>query len=131
MTIPFKHPPVDGEVGDIPENIREFLDEQVAGGWEIVRDAAETVLREDPHNVDALDDLKAYQEFRGRGKTIYATSRKSRTGVWKQHADGSYCISVAKSEVGDEVNVRRANGREQRYRLTERIEKNLFRGVGI
>jgi hypothetical protein len=110
----------------------------------LIREEAEQALKVDPDDTTAQYQLLSYNQWKrqqtkprppGRGLVIPGRVKtrlveQERVGVWKRTAQG-YVIRVAKSSVGDVVKVKRIDGTSQRYRLTEMVAHNEFRGVGI
>jgi hypothetical protein len=106
---------------------------ELAQGWELIRSEAEDALKLKPDDAVALDNLNAYHAYKNQ-KLIVAKPRRTsgeRTGTWTQHTDGRYYIRISKADVGDRVQVKRANGKSQRFELVERMAPNLYRGRGI
>jgi hypothetical protein len=114
--------------------LEQHIANEVREGWELIREAAEATLAENPHDETAKDQMLGYQQFKRKPTFVIGGKPKEPTerfGVWKQGSDGNYYIYVARCEVGDTMRVKRSNGKSQQYKLTEKVAHNLFKGRGV
>ena len=118
-----------------PEEAEEFAaadkycGEQLAEAWELVREEAEATLKVNPQDEIAIRQLLRYHRRNKKGVIIKAnTQPKTRTAIWKQMSQSGWVLRVAKSQVGDIVDVRHRDGTVKQFQLTKQINHNSFHG---
>jgi hypothetical protein len=126
---------------EFARGIERMLNDEVAQGWELVRETAEATLRQNPDDETAQIQMMSYQQWKRRQSlpperrnafvVTTAKPKAERVGVWARASDGQYYIRVARSEVGDKVKVRTSGGSVGTYKLTEKVANNLYKGRGV
>jgi hypothetical protein len=121
--------------------IAEMLHQQVIEGWELILDEATAALKINPDDETARYQLLGYEQWKrqqakpeakrnglviGKPKKKTELITQERVGVWKRDVTGRWVIRVARSEVGDSIRIKKADGKFARVRLLERVAPNEY-----
>jgi hypothetical protein len=133
--------PATAEEAEEWAHAEKFMADLVVQGYELIREEAEEILRVNPDDETAKVQLLKYKQYmrslrnpKPFGLVITqkkeSTTLEDRIGVWKNVA-GVWLVRIGKSQVGDKVRIKRADGTYQKVRLTQETSANEYRAVEI